>query len=235
MQTNDRSKHEKPKRFSQIRILHLLIGLPIVATVLLAAVGTDVVSPDDRQDIQQVFTEQRLQILEAERIKNSEELTDNLKNKIAEIEERNEAARVAEQARQAEEQRIAEQAAAEQAELERRQEQQRQQAAAAAQQSMPAALSPSSYSPPPPPVNNGSVWDALAQCESNGNWHINTGNGFYGGIQFMLSTWLNMGGGQYAYYPHEATREQQIEVATRLQAQYGWGQWPACSAKLGLR
>jgi len=89
--------------------------------------------------------------------------------------------------------------------------------------------------PPPPPVAGDSVWDALAQCESGGNWSINTGNGFYGGIQFMHSTWVNMGGRQWAEYPHEATREQQIEVATRLQAQYGWGQWPACSARLGLR
>jgi resuscitation-promoting factor RpfA len=79
------------------------------------------------------------------------------------------------------------------------------------------------------------VWDQLAQCESNGNWHINTGNGFYGGLQFMHSTWLSMGGDRYAYWPHEATREQQIAIATELQAAYGWGQWPACSSKLGLR
>lgn len=89
--------------------------------------------------------------------------------------------------------------------------------------------------PPAPAISNGSVWDALAQCESGGNWSINTGNGFYGGIQFMHSTWVNMGGRKWAEYPHQATREQQIEVATRLQAQYGWGQWPACSARLGLR
>ena len=80
-----------------------------------------------------------------------------------------------------------------------------------------------------------SVWDDLAWCESRGNWHMNSGNGFYGGLQFMHSTWLNMGGSQYAYYPHEATREQQIAVASNLQTQYGWGQWPACSSKLGLR
>jgi hypothetical protein len=90
-------------------------------------------------------------------------------------------------------------------------------------------------SAPAPAVSGDSVWDALAQCESGGNWSINTGNGFYGGIQFMHQTWVNMGGRQYAEYPHEASREQQIEVATRLQAQYGWGQWPACTSKLGLR
>lgn len=86
-----------------------------------------------------------------------------------------------------------------------------------------------------PAVPSDSVWDALAVCESSGNWAMNSGNGFYGGIQFMHSTWVNMGGRQWAEYPHQATREQQIEVATRLQAQYGWGQWPACSARLGLR
>lgn len=90
-------------------------------------------------------------------------------------------------------------------------------------------------SAPAPAVSGDSVWDALAQCESGGNWSINTGNGFYGGIQFMHQTWVNMGGRQYAEYPHQASREQQIEVATRLQAQYGWGQWPACTSKLGLR
>lgn len=85
------------------------------------------------------------------------------------------------------------------------------------------------------PVSHGSVWDDLAWCESRGDWHINSGNGFYGGLQFMLSTWLSMGGDQYAYYPHEASREQQIEVAIRLQGVQGWGAWPACTAKLGLR
>ena len=89
--------------------------------------------------------------------------------------------------------------------------------------------------PPAPEVASGSVWDALAQCESSGNWAMNSGNGFYGGVQFMHQTWVNMGGRDYAEYPHEATREQQIEVSERLLAAYGWGQWPACSAKLGLR
>lgn len=86
-----------------------------------------------------------------------------------------------------------------------------------------------------PAVSNGSVWDRLARCESGGNWAMNSGNGFYGGIQFMHSTWVSMGGRQFAEYPHQASREGQIAVAERLLAASGWGQWPACSAKLGLR
>lgn len=80
--------------------------------------------------------------------------------------------------------------------------------------------------------SGNSVWDRLAQCESSGNWAMNSGNGFYGGVQFMASTWRAMGG---SGLPHQASRETQIAIAKKLQAQYGWGQWPACSAKLGLR
>lgn len=86
-----------------------------------------------------------------------------------------------------------------------------------------------------PSVANGSVWDSLAQCEAGGNWAINTGNGFSGGLQFPPSTWLAYGGGQYAPQAHLATREQQIAVASKVQAGQGWGAWPACTAKLGLR
>lgn len=89
--------------------------------------------------------------------------------------------------------------------------------------------------PAAPAVPNGSVWDALAQCESGGNWAINTGNGFTGGLQFVTSTWLAYGGGQYAPIAAQATREQQIAIATKVQAASGWGAWPACTAKLGLR
>lgn len=78
------------------------------------------------------------------------------------------------------------------------------------------------------------VWDRLAQCESGGNWSINTGNGFYGGLQFDRSTWLNNGGGQYASYAHQATREQQIAIAEVVRAARGFYPWPACSRKLGL-
>lgn len=84
-------------------------------------------------------------------------------------------------------------------------------------------------------VASGSVWDQLAQCESGGNWSINTGNGFTGGLQFVDSTWLGLGGGVYAPQAYLATREQQIAIAEKVLAAQGWGAWPACTAKLGLR
>jgi len=87
-------------------------------------------------------------------------------------------------------------------------------------------------STPSASVASGSVWDRLAQCESGGNWSINTGNGYYGGLQFSLSTWRAYGG---SGYPHQNSRAQQIAIAQKLQAAAGWGQWPACSRKLGLR
>lgn len=62
----------------------------------------------------------------------------------------------------------------------------------------------------------GTNWDAIAQCESGQNWHINTGNGYYGGLQFLTSTWLGAGGGKYAPRADLATREQQIEIASTL-------------------
>lgn len=77
-----------------------------------------------------------------------------------------------------------------------------------------------------------SVWDRLAQCESGGNWSINTGNGFYGGLQFSLRSWRGVGG---TGYPHQHSREHQIEMGERLRANGGWRHWPACSRKLGLR
>ena len=86
-----------------------------------------------------------------------------------------------------------------------------------------------------PAAADGSVWDRLAQCESGGNWSINTGNGFTGGLQFVRSTWLGMGGAQYAPDAYLATREQQIDIATRVLASQGWGAWPGCSSMLGLR
>ncbi|WP_415032823.1 transglycosylase family protein [Gordonia sp. (in: high G+C Gram-positive bacteria)] len=89
--------------------------------------------------------------------------------------------------------------------------------------------------PGAPYVPPGSVWDTLAQCEAGGNWHINTGNGFYGGVQFDYGTWLRHGGGKYAPRADLATREEQIEIAKKTQAAQGWGAWPACTAKMGLR
>ncbi|WP_308190662.1 ubiquitin-like domain-containing protein [Arthrobacter hankyongi] len=82
--------------------------------------------------------------------------------------------------------------------------------------------------------NVGGTWQALAQCESGGNWSINTGNGYYGGLQFSQSSWLGAGGGQYAPYPHMASASEQIAVAETLRSSGGWGHWPACAAKLGL-
>ncbi len=79
-----------------------------------------------------------------------------------------------------------------------------------------------------------SDWDRLAQCESGGNWQINTGNGYHGGLQFSPSTWRAYGGAEFAPYAYQATREQQIVVAERTLAGQGWGAWPACSRKLGL-
>ena len=79
---------------------------------------------------------------------------------------------------------------------------------------------------------SGSVWDKLAKCESGGNWSINTGNGYYGGLQFSLGTWRAYGG---SGLPSNASREQQIAIAKKLQADAGWGAWPACSRKVGLR
>jgi uncharacterized protein YabE (DUF348 family) len=96
---------------------------------------------------------------------------------------------------------------------------------------------PQPPAPPAPPATSGgdSVWDAIAQCESGGNWAINTGNGYYGGLQFLQSTWLAYGGGAYASLPSEASREQQIAIATKVRdASGGYGPWPACAASLGL-
>lgn len=76
-----------------------------------------------------------------------------------------------------------------------------------------------------------SDWDRLAQCESGGDWGINTGNGFSGGLQFQPSTWVGFGG---KGAPQDASREQQIAVAENVLAGQGWGAWPACSQKLGL-
>lgn len=77
-------------------------------------------------------------------------------------------------------------------------------------------------------------FDKLAQCESGGNWSINTGNGYYGGIQFNLSSWKAAGGTKYAARPDLATREQQIATGSVLQSMQGWGAWPACSKKYGF-
>ncbi len=93
------------------------------------------------------------------------------------------------------------------------------------------ALSATAANAAPPGPAPTSTWDSLAQCESGGNWGINTGNGFAGGLQFSAGTWAAYGGTGSAA---SASREQQIAVAEKVQAGQGWGAWPACAAKLGL-
>ncbi|WP_367322599.1 transglycosylase family protein [Streptomyces sp. HUAS ZL42] len=75
-------------------------------------------------------------------------------------------------------------------------------------------------------------WDAVAQCESGGNWSINTGNGYYGGLQFSASTWAAYGGTQYASTADQATKAQQIEIAEKVLAGQGKGAWPVCGTGL---
>ncbi|MFJ5308843.1 transglycosylase family protein [Streptomyces sp. NPDC088350] len=77
------------------------------------------------------------------------------------------------------------------------------------------------------------VWDRIAQCESGGNWHINTGNGYYGGLQFSAGTWRAYGGSAYAATADQASRSAQIAVATKVQHAQGWGAWPVCSVRAG--
>ncbi|MET0704461.1 MAG: transglycosylase family protein [Mycobacterium sp.] len=84
-----------------------------------------------------------------------------------------------------------------------------------------------------PPVSNGVIWDALARCESGNNWGINSGNGFYGGLQFDLNTWERQGGLRYAPRADLATREEQIAIADVTRARQGWGAWPVCSGRAG--
>ena len=74
-----------------------------------------------------------------------------------------------------------------------------------------------------------SQWDNVAKCESGGNWHINTGNGYYGGLQFAQRTWVSFGGTQYAARADLATKAQQITTAEHVLARQGWGAWPVCS------
>jgi len=108
----------------------------------------------------------------------------------------------------------------------------------------PATSSPPTTRPPAPPTTSApqpsspgdpsdpATWDRLAECESFGQWDMNTGNGYYGGLQFSLVSWQEVGG---AGYPHEASREEQIRRGQALQARYGWDAWPHCSAELGYR
>ncbi|MBV5244237.1 MULTISPECIES: resuscitation-promoting factor [Mycolicibacterium] len=84
-----------------------------------------------------------------------------------------------------------------------------------------------------PEVRNGGTWDALARCEAGGNWSINTGNGYFGGVQFDQNTWERNGGLRYAQRADLATREEQIAIAEVTRARQGWGAWPTCSGRIG--
>ena len=101
-------------------------------------------------------------------------------------------------------------------------------ASASAAQAGPAA--PQQATSAAPASSGGVNWAAIAACESGGNWSANTGNGFYGGLQFTEQTWLAYGGGQYAASANLATSAQQIAVAQRVLAGQGIGAWPVCGA-----
>jgi hypothetical protein len=79
------------------------------------------------------------------------------------------------------------------------------------------------------------TWNRLAHCESGGRWHINTGNGYYGGLQISRSTWAGYGGRKLATLPSRATKSEQIVVGERIKRHQGWGAWPSCAKRLGLR
>ena len=109
----------------------------------------------------------------------------------------------------------------------------------------PPAPTTTTTAPPAPPAvqpvasgtgyndpSNPAAWDRLAQCESGGNWAANTGNGYYGGIQFSIASWQGVGG---SGRPDQASRETQIAMGQRLWNQGGWQHWPACTLKLGYR
>ncbi|HSZ28930.1 MAG TPA: transglycosylase family protein, partial [Pseudonocardiaceae bacterium] len=83
-------------------------------------------------------------------------------------------------------------------------------------------------------ATGATIWDQLARCESGGNWAANSGNGYYGGLQFDKATWSANGGNRFAPYPHQASREQQIMIAQRVRNARGYRAWPTCSAHLGL-
>ena len=108
-------------------------------------------------------------------------------------------------------------------------------ASAAPAAQSPSAVSTASSAAPavtavPSYSGSGVNWYAVANCESGGNWGTNTGNGFYGGLQFTEQTWLAYGGGQYASSANQATEAQQIAVAERVLAGQGIGAWPVCGA-----
>jgi uncharacterized protein YabE (DUF348 family) len=86
-----------------------------------------------------------------------------------------------------------------------------------------------------PPISDGGQWDSLSRCEAGGNWARDSGNGFYGGVQFDQNTWERQGGLRYAPRADLATREEQIAIAEVTRARQGWGAWPVCSGRIGAR
>jgi LysM repeat protein len=92
------------------------------------------------------------------------------------------------------------------------------------------AAQPQTSASSAPSAATGDVWDRIAACEAGGNWAINTGNGFYGGLQFTLSSWQAVGG---SGSPSDASKSEQIARGQMLQARQGWGAWPVCSGKAG--
>ncbi|MFI1194787.1 transglycosylase family protein [Micromonospora sp. NPDC020750] len=86
---------------------------------------------------------------------------------------------------------------------------------------------------PAAPAQAAVNWDAVASCESGGNWHINTGNGYYGGLQFSQGTWAGYGGKKYAARADLATRSEQIRIAEKVLDGQGIGAWPTCGKKGG--
>jgi hypothetical protein len=112
----------------------------------------------------------------------------------------------------------------------------------------PSPLAPGPAAAPPPPAPGPGAarvpydcrkdqwpWGCIALCESSGRWHINTGNGFYGGLQFWQPTWVEFGGLRYAPRADLATRQQQIRIAEEVLTVQGWEAWPVCSKRYGLK
>ena len=88
---------------------------------------------------------------------------------------------------------------------------------------------------PEPRPRHYSAWTRIARCESTGRWHINTGNGYFGGLQISAGTWRAFGGLRYARLPHHASKVKQMRVAERILRGQGWGAWPHCSRVAGMR
>ncbi|WP_441249618.1 transglycosylase family protein [Kitasatospora sp. McL0602] len=99
-----------------------------------------------------------------------------------------------------------------------------------------APSAPVTPAPPTPvaPAAPDSVWEQLANCESDGDWHADTGNGYYGGLQIWPPTWREAGGLRFAERPDQAPRRQQITVAEEIRREQGWSAWASCAREIGL-